>query len=198
MWLCQLAQKSLSSNSHMLSHQLRHYYPSAFHQHLHPLPSVFRESSNFFFSLVFTVIHVQSVSARQRVHALASNQVNLFFFFLYTDSHPHGSHPHPTHPHPNTSARSRLPYTSISECFFFIFFLSFFTLISQPIHVHTRHICTPISTTYPSAFTIHIQDLYLVGFPFFFFSTFFFSFLHSHPCLHATQPDAHCPVTIAR
>ena len=129
MWLHKLAQK------HMLSHQLHHYYPSAFHQHLHPLPSVFRESSKFFFSflffsLVFTVIHIQSISTCQHVHMLTSNQVSLFFFlFLYTDSRPHGSHPHAMHPHPNMSARSQLPYTSIGECF--LFFLSLHSSLSR-------------------------------------------------------------------
>ena len=61
-----------------------------------------------------------------------------------------------------------------------------------------QHICMPISTTYPSAFTIHIQDLYLVGFPFFFFSAFFLLFfIVIHVCtpthLHTTQLDAHVP-----
>ena len=151
-----------SSTAPLLPH-LRHGSTSIC-IHYHRCAGHLVSFSFLFFFLVFAVIRVQSVSACQRVHALASNQVSLFFFFflfLYTDSRPHRSHPHATHPHPNTSAPS---------------------------------------APYPSTFTMHIQDLYLVGFLFSFFSfllSFFVSSVirvHTPMRLHATQLHAHVPV----
>ena len=167
--------------------------PSTLSAHPHSMTSAstairvqgLRPVSFSFFSFLFPCLHSHPcpiMSARQRVHTLASNQVSIFFLFLYTYSHLHTSLIHtqrirmPTHPHTGD-------YHPCSSASFFSVFFFFFMLIRQLIRVRTQPICTPMST-------IQIQNLYLVSFHFFhlfFLFAFFFSSqssasIHQHVC----------------
>ena len=145
MWLCKLAQKSLSSNSHVLSHQLCHYYrirvPPASASTTILVQG--KMSSKFFFSFLFSCLHSHPhlirlrMPTRPRARMQPSKSFFSFFFFTLILVHMDRIHTQRIHTPTRPHARDCHPHSSVSVSFSFSFFLSVFTLICQPIRIRT-------------------------------------------------------------